>query len=147
MVLLAVLGLGLGASPALAKGFEVEPMINGKSFLGCMATDAANGLVFIALESSFSVMLSTAEFKVVKGDKVAGTWAVDDAKPKALATTADGAGVVSIDVDPTKENIALFSEGEQLTAKIGKSTHVFSLENSEQGLRDLSGCMKTNAPK
>jgi hypothetical protein len=146
-LLATLVALPLGSAPVQAAGFVVEPMVDGKNFLGCMASNEASGLIFVAVAGSFSVMLSAPEFKVAKGDKVDGSWAVDDGKPQALSASANGPGIVSIDMDATKENIALFADGDEVKARIGKASHTFSLASSDQALADLRACMKTGAAK
>lgn len=147
-ILAAVAGLSLVfVAPAYAaknrsSAFTIEPMLDGKNFMGCSGTNLAVGMVFVAVEGGFSVMLIAPEFKVTKGDKVVGTWSVDDAKPRALSADANGAGIVSIDLDPSRENLALFNDGDELVARVGKASHAFSLADSEQGLADLTACMK-----
>jgi hypothetical protein len=146
---LIILAAIAGSLPSAghAERYTVEPMRDGKSFLGCMATNSSSTMVFVAVGESFSLMLNAPEFKVVKGDAVDGNWAVDDGKKRPLANSANGAGIVSLDLEANKDNLALFSDGDTVTVRIGKATHEFSLDGSSQALAGLGECMDKGSKK
>jgi hypothetical protein len=137
----AIAAFSLLGVAAQAASYKVDPMIDKGSFLGCMAVNQTDGIVIVGVETGLSLMVEAPEFKVAKGDAVAGTWAVDDGKQSALADKANGAGVVSIDLPLTRENFELVANGDELTVSLGKAKHSFSLEGSSKGLEDLTSCM------
>lgn len=131
----------LFAASARAGTYEVQPMNDGGKFLGCMAVDAEDSVVLVGVGNALSLLVSAPEFKVGKGDPVAGTWAIDDSKPLPLSETANGPGTVSIDVPPSKANLELVTGGDDLKITVGSSAHTFSLAGSAKGISDLGACM------
>ncbi len=136
-----LLGAGLLSAGAQAASYKVDPMIDKGNFLGCMAVNPTDGIVIMAVQTGLSLIVEAPEFKVAKGDAVAGTWAIDDNKRGQLAETANGAGVVSIDLPITHENFDLVANGDELVVSLGKAKHNFSLEGSSKGLEELTSCM------
>ena len=109
-----------------------------------MAMNTTTGITFVAVAQSLSVMLTTKAFKVAKGDPIDGSWSVDGSKDRALAAKADADGTVSADMDATKAALQMLSDGNELTATIGKTAMTFDLAGSKQALTDLGECMDKN---
>lgn len=133
------------AGAAHAAPYAVEPILDKGKTMGCMAINQTDGVVIVAVENSLSVIVTSPDFKVVKDDAVSGTWSIDDSKRRPLAEKANGDGIVSIDLELTKENFELLGQGDELTVALGKTIRSFSLAGSSKALADLSTCM--NAKK
>jgi hypothetical protein len=129
------------AHPALAADYDVQPIGEKGKEIGCMAINQDAGLAFVAVAQNLSVMMTTKDFKVVKGDPVDGAWSVDGSKDKSLSEKADGPGTVSADMEATAQALSMIANGKELTATVGKSTMVFDLSGSKQALMDLGACM------
>lgn len=130
-----------------ASDYDVQPVGEPGKYIGCMAVNADAGVSFVAVEQSLSVMMTAKGFGVTKGEPVDGTWSVDGAKDRALAAKADGPNTVSVDLDATREVLALFGNGNQLSATVGKKSYEFDLAGSRQALTELGGCMDKNVKK
>lgn len=130
-----------------ASDYDVQPVGEPGKYIGCMAVNADAGISFVAVEQSLSVMVTAKGFGVTKGQPVDGTWSVDGSKDRALGTKADGPNTVSVDLDATREVMALFGNGNQLTATVGKNSYEFDLAGSRQALTELGGCMDKNVKK
>jgi len=133
--------------PAFAGDYDVSPIGEKGAYIGCMATNAVAGVMFVAVQNNLSVMLSSKDFKVAKGDAVKGSWSVDGSKERALGAKADGDGTVSVDLEANKENIELFSNGNELSGTVGKDTMLFDLAGTKVALSDLGECMNGIAKK
>jgi hypothetical protein len=134
----------LAASAAHAGTYKIQTMEDKGSFLGCMALNEEDNIILVGVQTGLSIMVAAPEFKVAKGDDVVGTWTIDDSKSLPLANKANGNGMVSIDLEPTKENFQLVAGGDELKVSLGKATHTFDLAGSKQGLLDLTACMNKN---
>lgn len=138
-----VLAVAVAASgTAHAATYDIEPLDDKGQFLGCMAINATDGVVLLAMENALSLLVTAPEFKVAKGDTVSGTWSIDTSKNRPLSDKANGASTVSIDLELTKDNFELVGNGDTLTVSIGKASHEFSLAGSSKGLDGLRACMK-----
>ena len=135
---LAVMAL---ASAAHAATYDIQPLNDDGKFLGCMALNQADGVVLLAVENSLAVLVTSPDFKVAKGDTVKGTWSIDNSKSRPLSGKANGDGTVSIDLETTKADFAMLSDGDELEVNLGKVSKTFSLAGSSKGLAGLSACM------
>lgn len=140
-VLLGAAALFAAASPALASGYEITPIGEKGTYFGCTAINTETDVAFVAVGNTLSVMVTSKEFDVKKGDKVSGTWSVDGGKEHALEKTANGSGTVSSDMEPTKANFQIIGDGKEMTVTVGKESMVFDMSGSQKALIDLSACM------
>ncbi len=140
----ATLFLALSVLPAAAASYDVQPLKDGDKFIGCMAVNQGDGLVLLAVENGLAILLSSPEFKVVKGDAVTGSWSIDNSKSRPLSERANGDGTISIDLELTKADFLLIGDGDELEVNFGKVSKTFSLAGSSKGLAGLSSCMSKN---
>ena len=132
-------------APAMAaSGYDVQPVGDPGKAIGCMAINTDTGVSFVAVQQNLSVMMTAKGFRVGKGDAVDGVWSVDGGKDRPLADKADANGTVSVDLVASKEVLALFGNGNTLSATVGKNTYEFDLAGSKAALEELGGCMDKN---
>lgn len=132
-------------APALAaSGYDVQPVGDPGKAIGCMAINTDTGVTFVAVQQNLSVMMTAKGFRVGKGEAVDGVWSVDGSKERALSDKADANGTVSADLVASREVMALFGNGNMLSATVGKNTYEFDLAGSKQALEELGACMDKN---
>ena len=140
----ALAGASSFALPALAADYSVEPLKDGKTFMGCLAQNQDAGVGFLAVGNSVALFATSAKFGIAKGAAVKGTWSVDGAAPADFANPANSANVATIDVPNTAEAVTALTTGKALDVTANGKHVTFDLTGSGQAFSDLITCMSEN---
>lgn len=139
----ALLGAVLLACPyaAQAADFEITKIGDPGKYTGCIATNAAGSLGYLAVGDKVAMFVTAPAFALAKGANASGTWSIDGAKPEPFAATANGANTVTIDVPNSAEAVMALTTGTTVTVVANGKTVKAPLDGTAQAFTALIGCM------
>ena len=138
-----LMGAMLSISPyaAHAADFEISKIGDPGKYTGCLATNAAGSLGYLAVGDKVAMFVTAPAFALGKGAKASGTWSIDGATPEAFATTTNAANTVTIDVPNSAEAVMALTTGKALTVVANAKTVTTSLDGTAEAFTALIGCM------
>ena len=127
-----------------AADFGVTPMMDGDSFIGCLAQNNRTGIGYLAVGDKLALFANADAFAITKGERVNGTWSVDGAAAAEFSSTADSDETVTIDVPNDATTVTALTSGKELTVTANGIDVILPLTGTEQAFTELMTCMKEN---
>ncbi|WP_283196269.1 hypothetical protein [Rhizobium sp. AN80A] len=134
----------LSMATARAADFGVTPMMDGDSFIGCLAQNNRTGIGYLAVGDKLALFANADAFAITKGERVKGTWSVDGAAAAEFSSTADSDKTVTIDVPNDAPTVTALTSGKELTVTANGIDVILPLTGTEQAFTELLTCMKEN---
>lgn len=140
----AALAALISAPSVHAADFGVTPMMDGDTFIGCLAQNNHTGIGYLAVGDQLALFANADAFAIAKGERVNGTWSVDGGAAADFSSTADSDKTVTIDVPNEATSVAALTSGKELTVTANGIDVILPLTGTEEAFAELTTCMKEN---